>query len=612
VVEVFGYTDRAHGWGKRTVALDSPKLQEVLEDIQSGSLQLPDFQRDWVWDDERIRALVGTVTLDYPLGVVMTLQTGGHSPFRARTLTGAEAAGAVNPSLLLLDGQQRLTSLFQALHRDHPVQTKDVRNKPLKVWYYVDIAKAVGGPADRDEAIVSVPEDKVVNLSRKVRLDLSSTELECRARYFPLHFVFDIQRVNAWQRAFVKADEANWDLWAEFEERVLKHVRSFLIPMIKLSSNTTMDAVCSVFERVNTGGVPLNVFELLTATYAGDRQYERKYSDYYRLPDVWEDIKKGLAAAYPVLGVEDGLSSSDFLQAVTLVLTWERKQEIRGAAVSCKRRDLLNLPLADFRRLAPRVAEAFEWVGEFLQRQCIVRSSDVPYRTQLVPLAAVRAIIGDHIDEDSAAGEKIAQWYWCGVLGEMYGGSTESRFTRDVEQLFGWLRGEPHIPDTVTEAVFVADRLDSLTTRNSAAYKGIYALLVKQGAVDWYYNEAPLNPASLLQYSVSVRQVFPKGWFSRKGPSDQRANSIVNKTPLSYRAGRSMTGPPSSYLKSLAAESGMRPEWFDDVIATHLMDPIALYEEDFERFYADRSRQLLELVNTAMGKRTVFRDASDR
>ncbi|MCQ4043240.1 DUF262 domain-containing protein [Streptantibioticus rubrisoli] len=593
------------------MALDSPKLQEVLEDIQSGELQLPDFQRDWVWDDERIRALVGTVTLDYPLGVVMTLQTGGHSPFRARTLTGAEAAGAVNPSLLLLDGQQRLTSLFQALHSDQPVRTKDARNKPLECWYYVDIAKAVGTPADRDDAIVSVPEDKVLSISRKERLDLSSTELECRAGYFPLHFVFDIQRVNVWQRAFVMADDANWDLWSKFEEHVLKHVRSFLIPMIKLSSTTTLDAVCSVFERVNTGGVPLNVFELLTASYAGDRQYEREHNDYYRLPDEWRDIKKSLAAAYPVFD-GDGLSSSDFLQAVTLVLTWERKQEVRGAAVSCKRRDLLKLPLADFRRLAPRVAEAFEWVGDFLQRQCIVRSGDVPYRTQLVPLAAVRAIIGDRIDEDSAAGEKINRWYWCGVLGEMYGGSTESRFTRDVEQLIGWLRGEPYVPDTITEAVFVSDRLDSLTTRNSAAYKGIYALLAKQGAVDWYYNEAPLNPALLLQYAVSVRQVFPKEWFTRQGIKDQRANSIVNKTPLSYRAGRIMTGPPGVYLKSLVAESGMRPEWFDDIVATHLMDPVALHEDDFERFYADRSRQLLELVNNAMGKRTVFRDASDR
>lgn len=62
----------------------------------------------------------------------------------------------------------------------------------------------------------------------------------------------------------------------------------------------------------------------------------------------------------------------------------------------------------------------------------------------------------------------------------------------------------------------------------------------------------------------------------------------------------------------LARETGTRPEWFDDVVATHVMNPATLHEDDFEGFYADRSARLVELVNEAMGKRTVFRDESDR
>ncbi|MGI5145124.1 GmrSD restriction endonuclease domain-containing protein [Plantactinospora sp. CA-294935] len=600
------------------MALDSPKLQKVLEEIKIGVIQLPDFQREWKWDDQRIRELIATVTLDYPLGVVMTLETGGSSPFRARPLTGAEDAGSVTPGLLLLDGQQRLTSLFQSLHLARPVRTVDDRNKELRRWYYVDIVKAVGSPADRDDAIVSVPEDRVLrsDFARRVDLDLSSTEMECRAAYFPLSQVFDGDKMTAWQREFVKMDDGNWDLWAQFQQQVLNNIRSFQIPMIRLGASTTKDAVCSVFERVNTGGVPLNVFELLTATYAGDQDYEREQGTHYRLPDVWHDIKKRLATSYPVFGrleygLTDGLSSSDFLQAVTLVVTWERKQNRRAAGVACKRRDLLALPLNDFRRVAPQVADAFEWVGEFLNRQCIVRSADLPYRTQLVPLAAVRTILGERTDEPELQ-ERIVRWYWCGVLGEMYGGSTESRFTRDVEQIIAWAQDSGGTPDTITEAAFLSDRLDSLTTRNSAAYKGIYALLIKQGAVDWHHSEAPFTPGTLVQNSVDIHQVFPKSWFARHGGQDRRGNSIVNKTPLSYRTSRSMTGSPSAYLKVLAQESGTRPEWFDDVIATHLIDPATLRHDDFEGFYADRSKRLLELVNEAMGKRTVFRDQSDR
>lgn len=600
------------------MAIDSPNLSQVLDEVASGVLQLPDFQREWKWDDQRIRELIATVTLDYPLGVVMTLETGGKSPFRAVPLVGAESAQGRTPALLLLDGQQRLTSLFQALHSQEPVRTVDARKKNAKFWYYVDIAKAVGPSADRDEAIVSVPEGKVFrsDFARNVQLDLSTLELECRAAYFPLRLVFDYVERSKWQQAFVQLDPANWSLWSQFEQSVLSKIQSFQIPMIRLVASTTKDAVCSVFERVNTGGVPLTVFELLTATYAGDLAYEDVHADYYRLPQVWRDLKKQLTTSYSVFGnpdagVEDGLSSSDFLQAIALVLTWERKEAGRRSGVSCKRRDLLDLPLAEFERLAPQVAEAFEWVGAFLERQCIVRPADLPYRTQLVPLAAVRAILGERTDE-VGYDDRISQWYWCGVLGEMYGGSTESRFTRDVEQLIGWTQQRGMAPDTVTEAAFLAERLDTLTTRNSAAYKGIYALLLKQGAVDWYYNEGPLTPGVLVQHQVDVRQIFPRNWFSRHSPNDSRANSIVNKTPMSFRASRSMSGSPAAYLKSLAAESGIRPEWFDDAVATHLVDPVALHESDFEGFYADRSKQLLELVHAAMGKRTVFRDLSDR
>jgi hypothetical protein len=430
-------------------------------------MQLPDFQREWKWDDQRIRELIATVTLDYPLGVVMTLETGGKKLFRPRTITGAEAGRAVTPDLLLLDGQQRLTSLFQALRLDKPVRTVDERGKDLRRWYYVDIVKAVGSPADRDQAIVSVPPERILtsNFARTVDRDLSSKTLECQAKFFPLRLVFDGNLVTAWQKEFVNLDDGNWDLWSQFNDQVLHNIRSFQIPMIKLAASTTKDAVCSVFERVNTGGVPLNVFELLTATYAGDGEYETAHGDYYRLPDTWEDIKKGLATSYPVFGniesgTDDGLMSSDFLQAVTLVRTWDRKRDGLAASVSCKRRDLLDLPLGDFIRIAPGVATAFEWVGEFLNEQFIVRQADLPYRTQLVPMAAVRTILGDRTDQPRIRA-LITRWFWCGVLGEMYGGATESRFTRDVEQLVAAAQIPVVVPDTIGEAAFLADRLDT-------------------------------------------------------------------------------------------------------------------------------------------------------
>ena len=99
-------------------SFDSTKtpLQELLVRARTGQLQLPDFQRGWVWDDEHIKSLLASVSVSFPIGAVMLLQTGGeHIRFKPRPLAGADEAQHAEPETLVLDGQQRLTSLYQAL-----------------------------------------------------------------------------------------------------------------------------------------------------------------------------------------------------------------------------------------------------------------------------------------------------------------------------------------------------------------------------------------------------------------------------------------------------------------------------------------------------------------
>ena len=97
---------------------DSPDLNlgnELLKDVRSGKIRLPDFQRDWKWDVDRIASLLASVSLGYPVGVVMLLETGGADvQFATRLVSDVDLAGADKPAeRLILDGQQRLTSLFQ-------------------------------------------------------------------------------------------------------------------------------------------------------------------------------------------------------------------------------------------------------------------------------------------------------------------------------------------------------------------------------------------------------------------------------------------------------------------------------------------------------------------
>jgi hypothetical protein len=111
------------------VPFDSPDLNlgdELLKDVGSGRIRLPDFQRGWKWDVDRISGLLASVSLGYPVGVVMLLETGGSEvEFATRLVSGVEETQAGHEAeRLILDGQQRLTSLYQSLASGRVVQTR--------------------------------------------------------------------------------------------------------------------------------------------------------------------------------------------------------------------------------------------------------------------------------------------------------------------------------------------------------------------------------------------------------------------------------------------------------------------------------------------------------
>ena len=146
-------------------------LYKLLEDCHSGTIQLPDFQRSWVWDEDRIKSLIASVSRAFPVGALMTLDTGGEVNFKPRPVEGAPAeASPVAPYSLLLDGQQRMTSLYQVTLRKKVVQTVTPKKKKVKRWFYIDIGKALDPNVDREEAIMGVPEDRIIrtDFSRKV------------------------------------------------------------------------------------------------------------------------------------------------------------------------------------------------------------------------------------------------------------------------------------------------------------------------------------------------------------------------------------------------------------------------------------------------------------
>ncbi|MCV7221017.1 DUF262 domain-containing protein [Mycolicibacterium elephantis] len=584
------------------MGFQTPKyeLKNLLIWTTSGKVQLPDFQRGYKWEDERIRQLLVTILRGHPLGVVMMLEADNTNVrFKPRPIEGVKVdTDALE--WLLLDGQQRLTSLTQALTGTGIVATKDARGKFLERRYYLEIAKALEGDESIDEAVRSIPGDGVVrsNFGKDIDLNLSNEDLERKHGYFPLRLLYDPYAATTWLSKL--SDIA---VMPQMIAEVLNPAGSYSIPAIVLDDSTSKAAVATVFEKVNIGGLPLNVFELLTATYAGDIDYYNAHGDDFRLNDDWTGTKESLKA-YSVLA---GLENTDFLQTVSLLAS------LHGpGATTARKEDILNLKLSDYLKWAPLVREALVWSAGFLDSLHIHVAGDLPYPKQLVPLTAIKVILGNDADVHGVH-RKLQQWFWCGVLGELYGGAIESRFARDVEQVPKWAAVDDSSvpqPKTVEDANFFESRLHSMRTRNSAAYKGVYALLMAKDTRDWMFNQ-PFDKAAFLAMQVDIHHIFPKAWCAKNGIDDDRRESIVNKTPMAKKTNIRLSGnAPSHYIKGLESTVGIPADELDQIVANHQIDVSALRADDFDSFFAARREALSHLIEQAMGKQVAREAAS--
>jgi hypothetical protein len=591
-------------------------LHKLLEDCERGTLQLPDFQRSWVWDEDRIRSLIASVSRSFPVGALMSLQTGGHVDFKPRPIEGAPAeAKLVRPQALLLDGQQRMTSLYQVTLRGQVVETKTPKNKVVKRWFYIDIGKALDPDVDREDAILGVPEDKVLRASfgREQELNLSSPENEYAALMYPVSKVFDWDRWQDGFDSYWRNDESKREVFRVFKRQVLENFKYYRVPVITLDSSTSKEAVCVVFEKVNTGGKALDAFELITAMYAASGHELRK--DW--LGDVGIKgrhvrLAEALHLAGTDTGILAGVSSTEFLQVVALFHTRERRREAAAAgkqgrelpAVIGNRQALLNLPLSAYKQYEAQVERGFVQAAKFLHMLHLYRTYDLPYQSQIVALAAILADLGNAWEHEGNRA-KLIRWYWNGVFGELYGSTVETRIARDFVEVPLWLAGGSE-PKTISDAIFQPERLKTMRMRLSAAYKGVNALLMQVGAKDFRSGQK-FDHTVFFGENVDIHHIFPKDWCKRHGVDPGECDSIINKTPLSYRTNRIIGGvAPSQYLSKL--ENG-NPEaapipaaTLDGFLTSHLIDPALLRADSFQAFFLDRQKRLLALIEQATGK----------
>ena len=577
-------------------------LGEILSQVEKGEIQFPEFQRGWVWDDAGIRDLLLSVIKGFPIGAITEIEAGDAVKFKNRPIEGVSIDEDTKPESYLLDGQQRLTSLYQSMKHDGAVETR-VRSREARRYYYINIQAAIDPNSDEDDIVVSVDETKRVTskFGRSIQLDLSTDKLEYKHHLIPTEKLLSPSTV--WHFPYIRFwqdEDPKYDAFGKiekFDTKVVDPLKGYTMPVIMLDKDVPREAVCAIFEKVNTGGVRLNVFELLTAMLAADGLDLRRDWDAMREAMHQHDVLRAV-------------SNDRFLQAVSLVATLSRAR-MSGSSdhlegIGCQRRHILSLTRAEYEHWAPNVRDGFVRSAEFLADVHVFSARDLPYAAQLVSLAALFVEMGNELLAQGKR-EKLKRWFWSGVFGENYGSSSESRNAVDLLTVPNFLRGNVSTLEILELASFEPQRLVSLRTRQSAAYKGIHALLMNNGCIDWH-SGAPIDVNRFFGRNIDIHHVFPKAWCEQRSATKLGVripprifNSAINKAPLSAETNRRIGGrAPSRYLDSLRKDY---PE-VDRAVERSFVDPNTLRDDNFVMFFVKRGVALTKLIHDAMGKDT--------
>lgn len=542
-------------------------LKELLGEIHNRHTVLPDFQRDFVWEPGATQELIVSIASNYPAGSILRVRD-AKRVFAAREFEGAPPLNGAKHTFLVLDGQQRLTSLYQAFYGvgEHR--------------YFLDLNRLIEG-ADFEEAIFHERASTKWTKAREAfalqakELLLPLAVLKGGAGGF-LQWLLQVTNPMPGEQRTRMLDALTKlnDLW-------IKTIDDYHFPVVTLSDKTEPDALCTIFETLNRTGVKLGVFELLTARF---------WPQKINLRALWEKARH----QYPIIETFE-VDPYYVLQGISLACR---------QAPSCKRSDVLNLAAADISEWWDKVVRGLASGLEILRDDCkVVLPKWISYQTMLPPLAAVLARAGSpKTAEAGAQRENIKRWYWCAVFGQAYESTPNSQSAKDVTEIVPWLTGGANPPESVSSLRFDPRALRDVTPRQRAIYRGVICLILGRGARD-FHTQAVITGKLMAEEGIDDHHVFPAAYLERKGVAAARHRDCVLNRTLIDRTTNQMISDraPSDYLAEIRYTPGFP---FDAVLKSHTL-PVGevspLLRDDYEAFVAWRQQNLWEEIRKVTG-----------
>jgi hypothetical protein len=558
-----------------------------------------------------VNDLLISVAHRYPAGSLLTMP-----PNKGFALRPFERSGdklKTIPTLMVLDGQQRLTSLYQALYRDDGVYF-DGRPYSLRgtYFFYLDISVLMSDPDGSieegepffDKALFYVKEKngkRLRYLSLQSSIDLTTEEDELKAGALPLRYTIDPDgRLANWKMKYLDRNTTTKedfmkmsDLWDRLVKSWLDRLRRYPFPVVELTANMPLSAICHIFEKVNSTGKPLDVFDLVNAIL---------WAENFHLNERWDATRKKLKEEQMLQMQPQPLTGTAFLQSLSLLASLDHKRaDPEGRiAVACRKQDLMSLAPETMEKWWDILVDGYRAASRFMSGRGIIAEKILPYSTLIIPLAAILADLLHRKGEAQTkfAATKVEQWYWCSVFSQRYSSQTEYASAHDFEQVVAWIEGGDE-PDVVRTFGFRSDYLQEVTSIRNAIYKGILCLFAKDGAWDFSGGER-LSTELFHARNLDHHHIFPTAALKQLRIEDGRADTIVNKTLINFAVNRSIGGDkPSVYLAKLRKDLGATK--LEEVLGSHAIDPELLNSNSWQAYLLDRREKIRQMIFTACG-----------
>jgi hypothetical protein len=558
-------------------------VEELVGMIERGELRLPEMQRQYVWRSTRVRDLLDSLYRGYPSGVILLWETDEKVP--QREFAVAQQGNPYQSTRLLLDGQQRLTSL-SAVIRGEPVKVRG-RKRPIEILFNLEhpdelaviteVEEDVDGNGEDDDVDseeVDATEDELQRRFDKMTFLVATSKIESLPHWVKVTDVFKTDE-DAPFLARAGVEKISDPLYKKYSQRLarLRAIRKYVYRMDVLERSLSYDEVTEIFVRVNSLGAKLRSSDLALA----------------QITAKWRNS----------LAIFQAFQAKCAKSGFDLDLGLHLRNMIVFATGQSRFQTVGSLTVEQLESAWKASCEGMEFAINFLKNNVGIYD---PALLSSPFLLVVLAYFGYKRDYNISPEESTRLRYWALVAnakGRFSRGSSETLLDQDIAALRNG-GGVDMLIDRLRNQVGRLDiSPDELEGRNqrSALFKTMFLAFRAAGAKDWRSNLLIALDHSGTQHRLQFHHIFPKAVLKNSYPS-READDISNLAFISGKTNRAISDkPPSAYFPTLIEKAGQAA--FDaQCIPT---ESELLNVEKYKEFLAERRKRIAARLNEYLG-----------